>query len=76
MTTPDPATDPAAVTRVLLAAAGLPVSDAEAAGFAAAYPALRAQAVTLYQPLWTEGADTGFGPAFGFSAAFPAGDAR
>lgn len=71
MTTPD--TDPDTASRVLVAAASIPVSDAEAAGFAAAYPALRAQADALYLSLWTEAADTGLCcPAFGFSASFPA----
>ena len=65
-----PQDDPAAVSRTLLAAAGIPVSEDEAAGFATAYPALRAQADSLYLPLWTDAAGTDLAPAFGFAAAF------
>lgn len=63
---PVPPDNPADPSGALLAAAGLPVSVEEAAGFTAAYPALRAQADALYAPAFD-----GVSPAIGFSAAFP-----
>jgi hypothetical protein len=45
--TPEP---PISEVRMLLEAAGLPASDAEVAGLAAQYPAIRAAADALYAP--------------------------
>lgn len=58
--------DPAPTARVLLAAAGLPVDQTEAAAFEATFAALRAQADSLYLPFLEP-----VTPAFGFDAAFP-----
>ncbi|HEX4248107.1 MAG TPA: hypothetical protein VH008_09570 [Pseudonocardia sp.] len=56
--------DPTAEVRMLLAAAGLPASDAEVAALAAHYPALREATDALYAPAAVRYAD----PALRFRA--------